>query len=287
MIETASKGAILITGASTGIGRGSALHLDRLGYTVYAGVRKPADGDALKAAASPKLTPVTLDVTNQEHIDAVYSLLDDALDGNPLLGLVNNAGIAVGGPMEFVPMEDVRWQFEVNLFGQIAVTQKMMPLLRRGQGRIVNMGSIAGKVTSPFMGPYCASKHAFEAVTDAQRIELRKWGIWSCVIEPGRIKTPIWEKGKQSVDEGKDKLPEEGMTLYGKALEGMRRAIIQADNDGIEVHAVSKAVEHALLSKSPKTRYVVGPDARSAAFIRWLIPDTWMDWLITKSYKLN
>ena len=257
MIESSSKGAILVTGASTGIGRGCAIHMDRLGYTVFAGVRKAEDGDALKAAGTPRMVPVILDVTNQEHIDAVYTQMDEFLGGQPLLGLVNNAGIAVGGPMEFVPLEDIRWQFEVNVFGQLAVTQKMMPLLRRGKGRIVNMGSIGGKVTSPFMGPYCASKHAFEAITDAQRMELKKWGIWSCVIEPGRIKTPIWEKGRQSVDERAEKLTPEALELYGTAIESMRQAIIKADNEGIDVLPVAQAVEHALVSSNYYTLQVL------------------------------
>ena len=162
--------SIVITGASSGIGEACALYLDELGYRVFAGVRKPAAGEALKAKASKRLAPVILDVTDVASIDRAVETVKAAVGAAGLAGLVNNAGIGVGGPLEVVPLADLRKQFEVNVIGQVAVTQALLPLLRQGRGRIVNMGSIAGRATMPFMGPYSASKFALEALTDRKSV---------------------------------------------------------------------------------------------------------------------
>src|SRR5574341_29762 len=178
---------IVITGASTGIGEACALYLDELGYRVFAGVRRPSDGETLKAKASARLTPVVMDVTDVASIDRAVETVKQAVGSVGLAGLVNNAGIGVGGPLEVVPLADLRKQFEVNVIGQVAVTQAFLPLLRQGRGRIVNMGSIAGRVVMPFMGPYSASKFALEALTDAMRLEFQPWGIQVSIVEPGAI----------------------------------------------------------------------------------------------------
>ncbi|HIA01024.1 MAG TPA: SDR family oxidoreductase [Myxococcales bacterium] len=277
------KGAILITGASTGIGRACVLRMDKLGYPVFAGVRKESDAQSLREAASDKLTPIMLDVTNAEQIAAAAKHIGDVLGDAPLMGLVNNAGIGVGGPLEFIPMEDLRWQYEVNVFGQVAVSQAMLPLMRRGDaGRIVNVGSIAGKVTTPFMGPYCSSKHALESISDALRMELRPWNIWCCVVEPGQIQTPIWDKAKESSSEMRNKLPAHAQALYEKGITAVEKAIHAGSKINVPAEKVAESVEHALVSKRPKTRYVVGTDASSANFLRWFLSDTAFEAVLRK-----
>ncbi|MDP3209060.1 MAG: SDR family NAD(P)-dependent oxidoreductase, partial [Rhodoglobus sp.] len=182
--------AVLVTGASTGIGRATALLLHERGFTVYAGVRRPEDGASLRAAASDRLVPLIIDVTDPEAIAAAAGEITRA--GVALVGLVNNAGIAAAAPLEFVPLADFRHQLEVNVVGQLAVTQAMLPLLREDRGRIVNITSVAGLFAGPMLGPYHASKWALEAMTDTMRMELAPWGIRVSAVEPGQIATPIW-----------------------------------------------------------------------------------------------
>ncbi len=200
---------VLVTGASTGIGRDCVHHLDRLGFTVYGGVRRESDGEALLEGASERTRYVILDVTVQDHIDAVVEQLSTELGEGGLWGLVNNAGIAIAGPAEVVVLDDWRYQFEVNFFGQIALTQPLTPLLRKAKGRIVNMSSISGVVTSPATAPYSCSKHALEAYTTALRLELGQWGIWACAVGPGVIETPIWTKASVDVDAKIAAMPEQ------------------------------------------------------------------------------
>ncbi|MEK7693262.1 MAG: SDR family oxidoreductase, partial [Chloroflexota bacterium] len=190
---TGSTRSVVITGASTGIGEACALHLDALGWRVFAGVRKGADGEALQRKASARLIPVRIDVTDQASIASACDAVAQELGARGLDGLVNNAGIAVAAPLEFVPIDDLRRQLEINVIGQIAVTQAFLALIRTARGRIVNIGSVSGKLATPFTGPYSASKFAMEALTDALRIELRPWKIEVSIVEPGSIATPIWE----------------------------------------------------------------------------------------------
>src|SRR5436190_20383212 len=187
-------GSVVITGASTGIGKTCALRLDRLGFQVFAGVRRTEDGETLKRQASQRLTPITIDVTDSGSIAAAASMVATAVGDAGLQGLVNNAGIAVACPLEFLPISLLSQQLEVNVTGQIDVTQVFLPLLRAGNGRIVNMGSISGRMAYPLLGPYCASKFALEALTASLRMELRPWHIPVSIIEPGAIATPIWSK---------------------------------------------------------------------------------------------
>src|SRR5712691_5002789 len=182
-----NPGAVVITGAASGIGEACALHLDKLGFCVFAGVRREVDGAALQGKASERLTPLLLDVTDAASIRFAVEIVATGVVETGLAGLVNNAGITVAGPLEFLPVSELRRQLEVNVIGQVAVTQAFLPLLRRGQGRIVNMGSLAGRIATPFIGPYHASKFAMEALTDSLRMELRRWGMHVSLIEPGFI----------------------------------------------------------------------------------------------------
>ena len=268
--------SVLITGASTGIGRACALHMDWLGWRVFAGVRKDEDGVSLRAETSERLLPVKLDVTDTTSIHEALRVIAETVGEAGLSGLVNNAGIPYGGPIEYLSVDHVRQLFEVNFFGVIAVTQAFLPLLRRARGRIVNMSSISGLVASPFVSPYSSSKFALEALSDSLRTELRPWGMHVSVIEPGAIDTPIWSKAGSVLQNLIDDAPREGVELYGGAIRGMQPRF---QPHGIPTEAVAKAVAHALSSAHPKTRYPIGFEGAVVRFVSYL-PDRLRDWLI-------
>ena len=278
--------AVVVTGASTGIGEACALHLDKLGLRVFAGVRKEADGERLKQQASGRLSPVLLDVTDEASIASAAETVGAAIGDAGLAGLVNNAGISVSGPLEFLPLDDLRRQLEVNVIGQIAVTQAFLPLLRRGDGRIVNIGSSSGRMATPFLGPYCASKFAMEALTDSLRMELRPWGIPVSIVEPGSIATPIWEKALAEADELEKKLPQRARDLYEPSIAAMRGAAVKLAQAGSPADEVAKRVAHALTAKRPKTRYLVGRNALVEAALARLVPDRVRDGLIARQLGL-
>lgn len=278
--------AVVITGASTGIGAACAWHLDRLGFTVLAGVRRMEDGEALKAQASARLQPIILDVTDAKSIEQARQGVAELVGARGLAGLVNNAGIAVAGPLEAVPIADLRLQFEVNVIGQVAVIQAFLPLLRQGRGRIVNMGSIAGRAAMPVMGPYSASKFALEALTDALRLEVQQWGIQVSIVEPGAIATPIWTKSGAKAEELETVTSEDLKALYAGVIAGVRARVAEAAARAIPPDAVAQAVEHALTASCPKTRYLVGRDAKVRALMIKLLPDRWSDRLMTWILKL-
>lgn len=271
--------AVLITGASTGIGRACAIHLQKLGFQVYGGVRKPADAAALEADG---ITAVQVDVTQADQIAAVAARLADELGERGLYGLVNNAGIAVAGPLEILPLDDLRWQFEVNVVGALAVTQAVSELLRTARGRIVNMGSIASRVTSPLNGPYCMSKHALESMTAALRQELAPWGVDACLVEPGAIVTPIWDKADDLIAAFEGKLDARGKELYLARAMSMSKFVDSQRNHGVPAQQVADAVAHALTSARPRTRYLVGPDARIAARLEQFLPERMLEWFLAK-----
>lgn len=276
---------IIITGASTGIGKHCALHLDQLGFRVFAGVRNVADGEALRHQASARLEPLFIDVTNETTIDSAAKIVGQVVGERGIAGLVNNAGIAVGGPLEFLPMADLRRQWEINVLGQVAVTQAFLPLLRQGKGRIINMSSISGRVASPFLAPYAASKFALEALSDSLRVELRPWGIEVILIEPGAVATPIWEKSIAAHQQMVDQLPPAAHQLYGSVIKKLFANLHQVGQRGIPPEKVAVAVAHALTAPRPKTRYLVGWDAWFAARFIPLLPDRLRDWLITRGGK--
>jgi NAD(P)-dependent dehydrogenase (short-subunit alcohol dehydrogenase family) len=269
------KGIILVTGASTGIGRGCALRFAELGYWVFAGVRRASDGDALRADRSGLIEPVLLDVTSAETIAKALAAVGD----QPLAGLINNAGIATLGPLELLPVAAWRKQFEVNVLGLVAVTQACLPLLRRGPGRIVNIGSIAGRSALPGSGAYDATKFAVEAISDVLRMELHSWGITVSLIEAGAVATPIWEKSLREADDLRHQVAPERYALYSSLMAKVRQEAEQAARTALPVSAVVKAVEKAMTARKPKSRYVLGRDAWFWLLLNWL-PDKWRDWLI-------
>lgn len=280
--RSVTKGAIVITGASTGIGTACAFHLDRLGFRVFAGIRNEKDGRALIQGSSGRIVPLLIEVTDGASAVAAADRVAKEVGNAGLSGLVNNAGIVVGGPLEFLPLSEIRKQFEVNVLGQIAVIQAFLPLLRLGRGRIVNMGSIAGRVASPFIGPYSASKYAFEAVTDALRIELLPWKISVSIIEPGDVATPIWKKSLAAAHETARRFPSQAVDLYGPSLEAVTRAAEKSAAAGIAPDLIARAVAHALTAANPRTRYLVGSGVRLRAFLKKVLPDRLFDQLIVR-----
>ena len=268
---------VLITGASTGIGAACAIRLAAAGMHVYAGVREDAAGAALRAQNAALITPLHLDVTDADSIAAAVATLDAQLGAAGLNGLVNNAGIAIGGPLEVLPMHEIRRQFDVNVFGALAVTQAFLPQLRRARGRIVNVGSIAGRIALPFLGPYCMSKSALRAMTHALRLEVDACGIDVALVEPGAIATPIWKKSNAAADVMQATLQNDTLTHYSRHLEGIRRVIAKTEEQAISADAVARAVEHALTAAHPKTEYLVGNDARMRAAINAVLPQFLQD----------
>ena len=285
-MSTRSDRAIVITGASTGIGAACALHLDRLGFIVFAGVRKPEDGQALQKTTSDRLVPILVDVTDQPSIQRSLAIVSERCGSNGLYGLVNNAGIAVPAPLEAIPLPDFRRQLDVNVIGQLAVTQAFLPLIRQARGRIVNMGSIAGRSTIPMMGAYSASKFALEAMTDALRLEVQPWGIQVSIIEPGAITTPIWTKSAEDAAGREAVMGTDLRRLYEPTVAAVRKVVDEAAKRAIPADVVAKAVEQALTVPVPKTRYLVGTDAKIRAFIGQILPDRIMDRLLTAVLNL-
>ena len=277
--------AVVITGTSSGIGEACARRLDSLGFRVFAGVRRSQDGERLTADSSGRLTPLIIDVTDADSIAAARSQVEEAVGDDGLAGLVNNAGVVVPGPLEFVRIDDLRRQLEVNVVGQMAVTQAFLPGLRRGRGRVVNIGSIGGRVATAFNGPYGASKHAMEALSDALRQELAPWGLHVSLIEPGSVGTEIWRKGDESYEQELAKLPAEGRRLYEHALARFAALARRTGARGVPAQRVAEAVEHALTAPRPRTRYVVGKEARGMAVARTLLSDRVLDRVVARELQ--
>lgn len=262
------------------------MHLDRAGWRVFAGVRREEDAARLCAAASSRLTPITIDVAEAGSIARAAEAVRASLGDDLLAGVVNNAGIALAAPLEFIPIDEFRRQLEVNVVGQLAVTQAFLPMLRAARGRVVLMGSISGRMAMPFLGPYAASKFALEAMADALRVELQPWGMHVSIVEPGSVATPIWNKGAELATRVGERFPAEAMAYYGQALEALRGAAAAAAGRGIPPDAVARMVDHALTSAVPKTRYLVGRDARLRARLARFVPDRLRDILLTRALKL-
>jgi NAD(P)-dependent dehydrogenase (short-subunit alcohol dehydrogenase family) len=275
----------LITGCSTGIGRATALRLDSSGWEVFAGVRKQADLDALAGAGSERLRPILLDVTDPDSVAAAGERVGAEAPAG-LDALVNNAGVAYTGPLEFVPLDELRNQLEVNFVGQVGLIQAMTPALRAKRGRIVNITSIGGIVATPFFGPYAASKFAFEAISDCLRVELRPWGIKTIAIEPGSIATEIWTSGLDQFDRTEERMPAEAKTLYGKAIESLRRAARETGARGIPADHAAAVIEKALVTPRPRARYRIGRDARVMGTAHRLLPDGVWDRMIRRVMRL-
>jgi NAD(P)-dependent dehydrogenase (short-subunit alcohol dehydrogenase family) len=276
----ASSGTVVITGASTGIGRATALRLARAGFAVLAGVRREEDGADLRAQDG-RIEPVIVDVTDAGQIAALAA----RVGGGPLAGLVNNAGIAVAGPLEGVPIDLVRRQYEVNVFGLLAVTQALLDPIRAGPGRIVNIGSIGGRINTPFVGPYSSSKAAVRSLSAALRRELRPWGIRVALVEPGALDTPIWRKGEAGAQETIDALPDRVRTLYARPLDALVAATRKIAANASSADDAAQAIEHALTAERPKAIYTVGREARIQGALHSVLPARAFDALVARAMK--
>ncbi len=281
-----ASGAVVVTGASTGIGRATALLLDKKGYAVFAGVRKQEDAKSLAEEGSDRLTPITIDVTKERSIADAKQSVEQAVGEEGLVGLVNNAGVGDGGPVETMDLDVLRNVLEVNLVGQVAVTQAFLPLIRKTPGTIVFIASIGGRIASPFMSPYNTSKFAIEALGESLRQELAPWGIDVAVIEPGSIDTPIWRKGAETIDEQMEQLSPDAKRLYGKQLDRMEEVLTETASRGIPPEKVAKTIHDAIQSDNPKHRYLVGRDAKIAARLKGTLPDRTFMKLIGRQMKM-
>jgi NAD(P)-dependent dehydrogenase (short-subunit alcohol dehydrogenase family) len=292
---TFHRGYVVITGASTGIGRATALHLASVGFSVFAGVRRDADAASIEAEGATvtsnggTVRAVRIDVADAATIASAFQTIATAVGDDGVLGLVNNAGISVVGPIEYVSMDDWHRQFQVNVFGQIAVTQAALPLLRvhvakfgRGSARIVNMSSIAGKIAQPVLGPYTASKFALESLSDSLRLELRPQGILVCLVNPGAIDTPIWKKGEAS--EAAIPRDHPARQLYGTMIDNVVNAAKNVAKTAIPPLAVARAVEACVTRRRPNIRTFVGRDAQAGAISKAILPAWVFDRILCRYY---
>lgn len=272
--------AVLVTGASTGIGYATAVLLAQSGYCVFAGVRSTQDAQRLRDTHHA-IEPVQLDVTHPGDIATAFETI--RLNGPPLYGLVNNAGVAVAGPLEYLPLEEIRRAFEVNVFGALAVTQAALALLRPAGGRIIFMSSVSGQIAPPLLGPYAASKFALEAFADSLRMELGAFGIPVSVIQPGNVRTPIWSKGGRNRDALAERMPAAALERYGRGIDALLRVTQREEHAGMDASVVAFVVLRALHARNPHARYAVGAPAGWQRRIATLIPERVRDRLILRN----
>ncbi len=269
---------VLVTGAGRGIGRVTTLRLARAGWDVFAGIRNAEHGTALTAEAPGRITPVHLDVTSADDIAALDAVLPQDLNG-----VVNNAGWALGGPVEAVPIDGWRQQFEVNLFGQIAVTQAVLPRLRETRGRVVFVSSLSGRVSTPMTGAYNSSKYAVEGMADALRMELRPWRVKVSLIEPAQTDTDIWRDAETAFDEALAMVGPAHRELYAKHLANARKSIPRVQKMLADPNGVAAAIERALTARRPRARYVTGASAKAQALMARLTPRPVFDATVSKA----
>jgi NAD(P)-dependent dehydrogenase (short-subunit alcohol dehydrogenase family) len=283
--RTFDRGFVVVTGTSTGTGAATALHLAEHGFHVFAGVRREGDGEALQAQAAATLTPLVIDVTDDATISAALAAVAEVVGDRGLAGLVNNAGIGKPAPLEYQPMADFRTQLEVNLFGPVAMIQAFLPLIRRGGGRIVNVGSIGGLLVLPLNGAYSASKFGLRAVSDALRLELRQWNIHVSLIEVAPVKTAIFGKSFAELDGLEKTLGDEGFALYEQQIAAIRKAMEKAAASADPPLEVAKAILDALTSDKPDPRYLAGHGGKQTA-VAAALPDRARDLALVRELRL-
>ena len=278
-------GSVVITGVSTGIGYGAAKEFVRSGYRVFGSVRKKEDAERLSVEFGAGFVPLVFDVTDPEAVRAAADEVGEALGDSTLDGLVNNAGTAIGGPLALQPLGEVRTHFEVNVVGLISVTQAFLPLLGMGRvreepGKIINIGSTGGKVAMPFIGAYAGTKHAVEGISDAMRRELLPYGIDVVLIEPGAVKTEMWDKGASQAGRYTD-------TDYAGPLDNFRRYAESLAKGGFPAEEFGRRVVNVFEKKRPRTRYAIVPGKFTHFTIPRLLPDRWLDRLIARNLGLT
>ncbi len=274
-------------GASSGIGESCALYLASQGWRVFATVRKQEQADRLKQVTPDNLYAVLLEITDQSSVRQLAKAILRELGDGTLDGLVNNAGIVLSNAVEILDISDLRRQLEVNFFGHVSVIKAFLLLLRKSGGRIVNISSTSGRIALPFLSPYAASKFALEAMSDTLRVELRPWGIYVSIIEPGSITTPIWDKSIQAAHERIRDLPPEALELYRAVIYRVQQAASEIGRSGLPPLEVSRAVEHALVSRHPKARYVIGKGTRWVLLAERIAPVWLRDWFIARQLRIE
>jgi NAD(P)-dependent dehydrogenase (short-subunit alcohol dehydrogenase family) len=283
-----SKGAVLVTGTSSGIGRATALRLEQMGFQVFATVRRPADADDLRAQGRGSLSPLLVDVTDPDSIRRASMAVQQAVGPQGLAGLVNNAG--VGGllsPLEFIPLERVRAVFEVNFFGLLAMTQAFLPLVRQGSGRIVNISSVATLFHSPYHGPYTAAKLAVNGITNSLRQEVKPLGVQVALVIVGTIHTPIWERGREQNEREYRGYPPEADTLYGKRYQQLVSYFTHLGAAGSPPEAAARVVTQALTERRVRHTYYAGKGALFNAVLEKLVYGRLRDWAVAKVVGLS
>ena len=263
---------VLITGASRGIGRAAAFRLAAGGWDVIGGVRKEEDGESLIEGSGGGITPVLLDITDADQVAALDAALPKRLDA-----VVNNAGIVVGGPVEGVPIAEFRRQLEVNLIGQVAVTQAVLPRIRESRGRIVFVSSLSGWISSPMVGAYSASKFGLEGMADALRLELRPWHIPVVLVEPAQTDTDMWQGAMDQLDEVVEMMSPEHRLLYAKHIDGQRKGIPKSQKMATPAEGAAAVIVVALTARRPRARYVVGTAPRVMGAVARVAPTRAMD----------
>ncbi|MCW2520716.1 MAG: short-chain alcohol dehydrogenase [Mycobacterium sp.] len=269
--------SVLVTGAARGIGRSITEYLADRDWDVIAGVRTQDDADGIAAANPRRITPVILDVTNDDHIADLARSLPVRLDG-----IVNNAGVAVNGPMEVVTTADWRKQLEINVIGQLAVTRAVLPKLRQSRGRVVFMSSVNGRMSMPMLGAYSASKYALEAAADAMRMELRPWHLPVVIVEPAQTDTDMWRTAGDVVLETEAAMGPEHRELYARHLAGLKKFVPVAQRMTVPPEKVSAVVETALTTRRPRARYVVGIGPRAQVRLMANLPTVVRDLVLRK-----
>jgi NAD(P)-dependent dehydrogenase (short-subunit alcohol dehydrogenase family) len=277
-----ARPAVVVTGASTGIGAAVARLLSKRNFHVFAGLRKETDAAPLLADGAENITPLLLDVTNPQHIAQAVETVTQHVGNAGLLGLVNNAGIAVAGPLEHIPLDDLRLQFDVNFFGQVALAQAFLPLLRNARGRLINVGSVGGRIALPFVGPYAASKFALEAVSDVFRVELAASGVQVAIIEAGAIDTPMWGKSRAAADRLLASLSADALAPYASMVDKVLVRSREMESLASPAEEVADSILHALTAAKPKTRYRVGKHAQAQHFVGRCLPDRLRDFCVRK-----
>lgn len=280
--------SIVVTGASTGIGRAAARHFAERGWTVFAGVRSEADGQALSEGVSGDLRPLLLDVTRKDAVEAAAAAVALSLGIRRLTGLVNNAGIAKMGPLAIQPLEDFEAHFSVNVFGMLRATQAFVPLLgtdpaREGPpGRIVTITSVGGRIASPFLGAYVATKHANEAMTDTLRRELSIYGIDAIAIGPGSVQTPIWDKAEKDNAEGPY-----AKSDWAEPLKAFEKTMLDGGRTGLPPEKIAEVIEAALTASKPKARYAPVPNKLTNFTIPTRLPKRWLDKIFISRFGMK
>jgi NAD(P)-dependent dehydrogenase (short-subunit alcohol dehydrogenase family) len=266
---------VLITGAARGIGRAATERLAQAGWDVIAGVRRDADRESLVSLAPGRISSLVLDITDLESLAKLDEQLPARLDA-----VVNNAGIVVGGPVEALALEDLRRQLEVNVTGQVAVTQIALPRLRQARGRIVFVSSLSGRVATPMFAAYNASKFALEGTADALRMELAPWRIAVSIVEPAQTDTDLWRQAEGDLDDAVARMSTGHRELYAKHIAGFRKSIPRSQRMAKPADSVAESIERALTDRRPRARYVVGRAARAQLLLARATPTRMLDVVI-------